>query len=174
MQTKIVYPGTFDPLTNGHLDLIQRAAKLFAQVVVAIANSSNKQPLLTVTERVTLAQSATHHLPNVQVVSFNGLLIDCLAQQQATLLLRGVRNSSEFDSELQRAMMNQRLCSQVQTLFLPPAPEWLFLSSSLVKEIARHGGQVDQFLPPRIAAAVAAKLQGGGSPGVMGQHAELL
>lgn len=174
MPTKIVYPGTFDPLTNGHLDLIQRAAQLFAQVVVAIANSSTKQPLLTVAERVTLAQSATRHLPNVQIVSFNGLLIDCLAQQQATLLLRGVRNSSEFDSELQQAMMNQRLCSHVQTLFLTPAPEWLFLSSSLVKEIARHGGQVDQFLPPTIAAALAAKLQGGGSPGVMGKQAGLL
>jgi pantetheine-phosphate adenylyltransferase len=160
MPTKIVYPGTFDPLTNGHLDLIQRAAKLFAQVVVAIAtHSSAKQTLLTVTERVTLAQGATRHLPNVQVVSFAGLLVDCLEQQHSTLLLRGVRNSSEFDSELQRAMMNHRLCSRVQTLFLTPAPEWLFLSSSLVKEISRHGGQIDQFLPSPIAAAVAAKLQ---------------
>ncbi|MFT8258619.1 MAG: pantetheine-phosphate adenylyltransferase [Candidatus Symbiodolus clandestinus] len=158
--TTILYPGTFDPLTNGHLDVIQRAARIFQSVIVAIAESNEKQPLFSLAERVELAKSVTQHLVNVQIISFTGLLVHCLAQQKTALLLRGVRNSSEFERELALANLNQQQRLEVETLLLPPAVQWLFVSSSRVKEVARHGGSVSAWVPPAIAKALAIKFTG--------------
>lgn len=158
MTTKAIYPGTFDPLTNGHLDLLTRAARMFDRVVLAIAASPGKNTLFTLDERVALAQTATQHLPNVEVVGFSELMAHFAQRQQANILVRGLRAVSDFEYELQLAKMNAHLMPTLESVFLMPSEQWSFISSSLVKEVARHGGDVSHFLPGPIADALRNKL----------------
>ncbi|MCL6408881.1 pantetheine-phosphate adenylyltransferase, partial [Dickeya dadantii] len=150
MTTKAIYPGTFDPLTNGHLDLLTRAARLFDHVVLAIAASPSKNTLFTLDERVALANDATQHLSNVEVIGFSDLMVHFAQQQKANILVRGLRAVADFEYELQLAKMNHHLMPTLESVFLMPSEEWSFISSSLVKEVARHGGDVTHFLPDAI------------------------
>ncbi|MFC3393359.1 pantetheine-phosphate adenylyltransferase [Brenneria rubrifaciens] len=159
MTSKAIYPGTFDPLTNGHLDLLTRASHMFDKLVLAIAASPGKNTLFSLDERVTLARSVTQHLKNVEVVGFSELMAHFARHQQATILVRGLRAVSDFEYELQLAKMNHHLMPTLESVFLMPAEEWSFISSSLVKEVARHGGDVSHFLPAPIAKALTDKLR---------------
>lgn len=158
MNTKAIYPGTFDPFTNGHLNLVTRAAQLFDEVILAIAFSPSKKPLFTLEERVTLAKSVTSHLANVTVVGFSDLMANFARQQHANILVRGLRAVSDFEYEMQLARMNQHLMPELESVFLMPAQEWSYISSSLVKEVALHGGDIDHFLPASIAREVKQRL----------------
>ncbi|MBA5237395.1 pantetheine-phosphate adenylyltransferase [Pectobacterium aroidearum] len=159
MTTKAIYPGTFDPLTNGHLDLLTRASRLFDHVVLAIAASPSKNTLFTLDERVALAKGATGHLSNVEVVGFSDLMAHFAQQQHANILVRGLRAVADFEYELQLAKMNHHLMPTLESVFLMPSEEWSFISSSLVKEVARHGGDVSHFLPDAIVSALMEKLR---------------
>lgn len=159
MTSKALFPGTFDPLTLGHLDIIRRAAALFDEVVVAIAMSPGKRPLFTLEERVTLAQEACAELSNVRVEGFGGLLIDFARQQQANVLVRGIRTMTDFDYENQLAAMYRQLMPELEVVFLPPNAGFNFISSTLVREVALHGGDVAQFVTPAIARAVREQLR---------------
>ncbi len=149
--TTVIYPGTFDPITNGHTDLIERAAKLFDQVVVGIARSPSKQPMFSLNERVEMVETVVAHLKNVRVVGFSGLLVDFAEAQQASVLIRGLRAVSDFEYEFQLANMNRRLKHDLESVFLTPAEEHSFISSTLVREVALHGGDVSQFVHPEVA-----------------------
>ena len=146
-----IYPGSFDPITLGHLDLIQRSSRLFEQVIVAVLRNPNKMPLFTVEQRLAQIRLATKHLPNVGVDSFDGLTVEYAQMQQAQVLLRGLRAVSDFEIELQMAHTNKTLSTQIETVFLATSNEYSFLSSSVVKEIARFGGSVNHLVPPHIA-----------------------
>lgn len=146
-----IYPGSFDPITLGHLDLIQRSSRLFEQVIVAVLRNPNKIPLFTVEQRLEQIRIATKHLPNVGVDSFDGLTVEYAQMQQAQILLRGLRAVSDFEIELQMAHTNKTLSTQIETVFLATSNEYSFLSSSVVREIARFGGSVDHLVPPHIA-----------------------
>lgn len=152
--TTVVYPGTFDPITNGHTDLIERAGKLFNKVIVAVAASPKKQPLLSLDERVALVQSATSHLPNVTVTGFSNLLAEFVVQQGATVILRGLRAVSDFEYEFQLADMNRRLAPEVESVFLTPANHLSYISSTLIREIAALGGDITEFVDPVVAEAL--------------------
>lgn len=149
-----LYAGTFDPITNGHLDIIQRAANLFDSVIVAVANSPSKQPLFSLEQRIELVEQSCQHLPNVQAVGFRGLLANFADEQQATVLIRGVRGSDDIDYEIQLAQLNQQLNPRLETVFLPPAVEWRYLSSTMVREIYRHHGDVAKFVPTPVYQAL--------------------
>jgi pantetheine-phosphate adenylyltransferase len=154
----IVYPGSFDPLTNGHLDLVIRAAKLFDRVVVAVAHGHHKDPLFAVEERLELVQRAIVALPNVTAVSFAGLLVDFVESIGAPAVLRGLRAVSDFEFELQLVLMNRKLNSRIETIFMMPNDTYTFLSSSMVREIAALGGDVHGFVPAHVKTALARKL----------------
>lgn len=158
MQTRAIYPGTFDPITNGHADLIERAARMFDEVIVAIAANPSKQPLFTLDERVRLITTVTQDLDNVTVVGFTGLLAEFARQQQATILIRGLRAVADFEYEFQLANMNRRLNPDVESVFLTPSEENSFISSTLVKEVALHHGDVGQFCDPVVKDALEQKL----------------
>ena len=158
MSNKALYPGTFDPLTNGHLELMTRASVMFDHVVLAIAANPSKRPLFSLEERVALAQQATAHLPNVEVIGFSNLMAHFAEQQQANILIRGLRAVTDFEYEKQLAAMNRHLLPTLETVFLMPSEQWGYLSSTLVKEVARHGGDIDPFLPAPIAQALKQKL----------------
>ena len=158
MKTKAIYPGTFDPLTNGHSDLVIRAAKLFDEVIVAVASNPSKQPMFSLAERVELAQQVFSHVPNVTVVGFSGLLAEFARQHQAQVLLRGVRAVADFEYEFQLASMNRQLNPDLDSLFMTPSEKNTFISSTLVKEVARHGGDVSRFVAPVVLAALSTKL----------------
>lgn len=149
-----VYPGTFDPITNGHLDLVIRASPLFDRVIVAIAESSTKAPAFTVKQRIELAQAALGKLANVEVRGFASLLADFVEEVGAGVILRGLRAVSDFEYEFQLASMNRHLIPQAETLFLTPAEQYSFISSSLVREIARLGGDVSGFVPTGVQRAL--------------------
>lgn len=149
-----IYPGSFDPVTYGHLDIIERGCNLFEQVIVAVLRNPNKTPLFTVAKRVEQIRQATHHLSNVEVDSFDGLTVNYARMRKASVVLRGLRVMSDFEVELQMAHTNKTLSDQVETVFLAASNEYSFLSSSLVKEIARFGGPVDHFVPPHVALAI--------------------
>lgn len=157
MANRVVYPGTFDPITNGHRDLVERAARMFDHVIVAIADSQKKNPLFTLAERVALAQEALGHLPNIEVVGFNKLLAHFVRDQKANVLLRGLRAVSDFEYEFQLANMNRALAPEIETVFLTPAEHLSFISSSLVREIALLGGDVHQFVPSNVVEALKRK-----------------
>ncbi|WP_406665530.1 pantetheine-phosphate adenylyltransferase [Gallaecimonas sp. GXIMD1310] len=159
MTIRVIYPGTFDPITNGHTDLVERAARLFSQVVVGVAANPSKKPMFSLDERVQLARDVVAHLDNVAVVGFSGLLIDFASQQGATVLIRGLRAVSDFEFEFQLANMNRRLKPDLESVFLTPAEENSFISSTLVKEVALHGGDVSQFVHPKVADALVAKVR---------------
>ena len=153
----VIYPGSFDPLTNGHLDVIQRAAKLFDQVVVAVADNDTKQPLFSVHERLELVRASIKHLPNVEADSFNNLLVDFAAKRSAVAVVRGLRAVSDFEFEFQLALMNRKLNEKIETIFMMPKDTYTFLSSRIVKEIARLGGDVSAFVPEHVRVALAKK-----------------
>jgi pantetheine-phosphate adenylyltransferase len=153
-----IYPGSFDPLTNGHLDVIERAAKLFDRVVVAVAKSDSKHPLFTLGERLMMVKSAVGHLPHVEADSFDGLLIEYVARQKAQAVVRGLRAVSDFEFEFQLALMNRKLNDEFETIFMMPKDTYTFLSSRIVKEIAQLGGDVCYFVPPPVKIALIKKL----------------
>jgi pantetheine-phosphate adenylyltransferase len=155
--TAAVCPGSFDPVTNGHLDVIERAAARFDRLVVACLRNRGKQPLFNVDERVGLLQEVTAHLDNVEVRSFEGLLVDFCRANDVGVIVKGLRAVSDFEYELQMAQMNSRL-GGVETFFLTTSPVYSYLSSSLVKEVARFGGDVSDFIPPVVAERLAARL----------------
>ncbi|WP_312454942.1 pantetheine-phosphate adenylyltransferase [Pseudescherichia sp.] len=159
MQKRAIYPGTFDPVTNGHINIITRAAGMFDRVIMAIAASPSKKPLFSLDERVALAQEATAHLENVEVIGFSDLMASFARDQQATILIRGLRAVADFEYETQLAHMNRHLMPELESVFLMPAKEWSFISSSLVKEVARHQGDVADFLPPNVHQALLQKLR---------------
>jgi pantetheine-phosphate adenylyltransferase len=152
-----VYPGTFDPITLGHEDIVRRAANLFDQVVVAVAGSTSKQTLFSLQERVALAESVFHG-DNIRVVGFDGLLMQFVQAQGGQMVIRGLRAASDFEYEFQLAGMNRKLYPKLETLFMTPAEEFMFISSSLVREVARLGGDVNQFVSPGVEAAIKQKL----------------
>jgi pantetheine-phosphate adenylyltransferase len=155
-----IYPGSFDPLTNGHLDVIQRAAKLFNRVIVAVAKNDGKQPLFTLDERFALVKHAVKHLPHVEADTFDGLLVEYVASHKAQAIVRGLRAVSDFEFEFQLALMNRKLNENIETIFMMPKDTYTFLSSRIVKEIARLGGDVSAFVPAHAQAALAKKFAG--------------
>ena len=154
---RAVYPGSFDPVTNGHLDVIERASRLFDEVIVAVAVNSEKTGLFSFDERVGLLREALSRHPNVSVTHFEGLLVDFVRSRNAQVVLRGLRAISDFEFEFQMALMNRKLEPEIETLFLMPREEYTYLSSRIVKEIARLGGNVDAFVPDSVAAALREK-----------------
>ncbi len=156
----VIYPGSFDPLTNGHLDVIQRAARLFDRVIVAVAGNDGKHPLFTLAERAALVKQAVRHLPHVETDIFEGLLVEYVVRRKAQAVLRGLRAVSDFEFELQLALMNRKLNENVETIFMMPKDTYTFLSSRIVKEIARLGGDVKAFVPVHVQDALAGKFTG--------------
>jgi len=154
-----IYPGTFDPITNGHCDLIERASRLFDHVIVAVAANPKKVPLFTLEERVNLAQQALANLPNVEVCGFDTLLADYAHRRGAKVILRGLRAVSDFEFEFQMAGMNRQLAPTIETLVLTPAEKYTYISSSLVKEIAALGGDISGFVHPLVSAALSNRLR---------------
>jgi len=150
----VLYPGTFDPITNGHLDLIERAARLFDQVVVAVAGSNSKKTLFDLEQRVDLVARVVSEIKNVEVCGFNGLLVDFAKQKNADALMRGLRAVSDFEYEFQLANMNRRLAPMLESVFLTPSEQHSFISSTLVKEVAALGGDVTEFVPPLVKQAL--------------------
>ena len=148
---KVVYPGTFDPFTRGHEDLVRRASRIFDQVVVGIAASETKRPFFTTGERIAMAREVLHDFGNVEVLGFSSLLMDFVHEQGATLILRGLRAVSDFEYEFQMAGMNRNLFPEVETLFLTPDEKYMFVSATIVREIARFGGDVSKFVHPHVA-----------------------
>ena len=157
MSVGAMYPGTFDPVTNGHLDLVRRAAKLFDRVVVAVAASPNKTPMFTLDERIAMARTALADAPNIPVDGYAGLTVDYVRQHGLRVIIRGLRAVSDFEYEFQLATMNRHLRSEVETIFLTPAEEYTFVSSTFVREIGILGGDISPFVPPGVAAALARK-----------------
>ena len=153
-----VYPGSFDPITNGHLDVIQRAAKLFDNVIVAVAKNESKNPFFSMTQRQELCAQAVAHLPNVTVDSFTGLLVEYVERMQGDAVVRGLRAVSDFEFEFQLALMNRKLNERIETIFMMPKDTYTFISSRLVKEIARLGGDVSSFVPRVVQEALANRL----------------
>lgn len=154
-----IYPGSFDPLTNGHLDLVQRATKLFDHVVVAVARSDSKNPLFTLTERVALVEQGVKKIANVSVESFDGLLVDYVEKRGGQAVIRGLRAISDFEFEFQLALMNRKLNERVETIFMMPKETYTFLSSRIIKEVARLGGDISTFVPRHVSEALAEKLK---------------
>jgi len=154
-----LYPGSFDPPTNGHVDVVERASRLFDRVVVAVAANPDKRPLFSQAQRRKLVDQAVGHLPNVDVAAFSGLLVDFAAKRGACAIIRGLRAVSDFEFEFQMALMNRKLDETVETIFMMPRETTTFLSSRLVKEIGALGGEVDAFVPTAVEAALRRKLR---------------
>jgi pantetheine-phosphate adenylyltransferase len=159
MDSKLaIYPGSFDPVTNGHLDLIERASKLFGRVVVTVARNAEKAPMFTLSERVEMLREATQPFPNVEVDTFEGLLVDYARKLGARVLVRGIRAVSDYEYELQMALMNRRLEPQLETVFMLPAVEYSYLSSHLVRELAVLGGSLNGLVPSAVEQRLRAKV----------------
>lgn len=154
-----IYPGSFDPMTNGHLDLVQRASKLFDRVVVGVARNESKQPLFSLEERLSLVRQSIMGLPNVEADAFDCLLVDYAKRRSAQVVVRGLRAVSDFEFELQMALMNRSLNESFETIFMMPTLTYTFLSSRMVKEIAKLGGDVGEFVPAHVNTAIIAKLK---------------
>jgi len=154
----VVYPGTFDPITNGHTDLVERASRLFDKVILAIAVNPDKQDAFPIETRVSLAREVLAHIENVEVCSFDNLLVDFMRQREATVILRGLRAVSDFEYEFQLAGMNRHLAPEVETLFLTPAEQYTYISSSLVREISSLGGDVTPFVHKKVVAALRGRM----------------
>ncbi len=161
----VIYPGSFDPLTNGHLDLVQRASRLFDQVVIAVAESDSKSPLFTLDERLEMVKEGVKKFPNVVPDSFDGLLVNYVSKKGGQAVIRGLRAVSDFEFEFQLALMNRKLNEQVETIFMMPKETYTFLSSRIIKEIARLGGDVSAFVPAHVRAALAQKISSGPDSG---------
>ena len=158
MNNKAVYPGTFDPMTLGHEDLVRRAASLFGHVVLAVADSRTKRPMFTLAERIDIARDTLKDVKNVSVEGFSGLLMDFVRKHKATVVVRGVRAVTDFDYEFQLAGMNRKLHPDVETVFMTPGEEYMFLSATLVREISVMGGDVSKFVSPVIAERLKTKI----------------
>jgi pantetheine-phosphate adenylyltransferase len=156
---RAVYPGTFDPLTLGHQDVVKRASQLFSELIVGVAESRGKRPLFSLDERVALATEVLAPIRNVKVVRFGGLLADFLKEQKAHVILRGLRAVSDFENEFQMAGMNRKLHPNVETVFLTPSDDVMFISATIVREIASLGGDVSQFVSPQVAARLKDKIR---------------
>jgi pantetheine-phosphate adenylyltransferase len=159
MNITALYPGTFDPITNGHSDIVRRAARLFDRVVIAVAANPAKKPLFSLAERVDLVRAVLADVERVEVVGFSNLLIDCVRQYGGQAILRGLRAVSDFEYEFQLAGMNRRLAPQIETVFMTPSEKETYISASLVKEIAQLGGDVTEFVHPAVKAALASKMR---------------
>ena len=157
--TRAIYPGSFDPITKGHIDLVERASKLFDEVVVAVADSHGKRTLFTLDERVALIQNTTRQMSGVTVIGFSGLLIDFARQMETNIVIRGLRAVSDFEYEFQLSWMNRQMEPDIETLFFAPAEDYAFVAASLVKEIAQLGGDVSQFVHPEVNRALKEKLR---------------
>lgn len=155
--TSVIYPGTFDPITNGHLDIIERSAVIFPRVLVAVANSPSKKPLFSLDERVELVRQSVVHLSNVEVFGFSDLLANVIKQHNISAIIRGVRTTTDFEYELQLAALNRLLTKGVDSLFFPPAEKWAFVSSTIVREIYLHGGDVAELVPVSVFNALKAR-----------------
>jgi pantetheine-phosphate adenylyltransferase len=155
--TSVIYPGTFDPITNGHLDIIERSAVIFPRVLVAVANSPSKKPLFSLDERVELVRQSVAHLSNVEVFGFSDLLANVVKQHNISAIIRGVRTTTDFEYELQLAALNRLLTKGVDSLFFPPAEKWAFVSSTIVREIYLHGGDVAELVPVSVFNALKAR-----------------
>ena len=155
--TSVIYPGTFDPITNGHLDIIERSAVIFPRVLVAVANSPSKKPLFSLDERVDLVRQSVAHLSNVEVFGFSDLLANVIKQHNISAIIRGVRTTTDFEYELQLAALNRLLTKGVDSLFFPPAEKWAFVSSTIVREIYLHGGDVAELVPVSVFNALKAR-----------------
>ena len=155
--TSVIYPGTFDPITNGHLDIIERSAVIFPRVLVAVANSPSKKPLFSLDERVELVRQSVAHLSNVEVFGFSDLLANVIKQHNIFAIIRGVRTTTDFEYELQLAALNRLLTKGVDSLFFPPAEKWVFVSSTIVREIYLHGGDVAELVPVPVLNALKAR-----------------
>jgi pantetheine-phosphate adenylyltransferase len=156
---RAIYPGSFDPVTNGHLDVIERARKLFDEVIVAVAHNDEKQPLFTLQERLDLLQATVGKIDNVRIAKFDGLLVDFAVAEKAGAVIRGLRAVSDFEFEFQMALMNRKLEGTVETIFLMPKEEYTYLSSRIVKEIGRLGGDVSKFVPAPVAEGLRGKFK---------------
>jgi pantetheine-phosphate adenylyltransferase len=152
-----IYPGTFDPITSGHVDLVMRAARIFDRVIIAVAENKNKIPLFNLEERVELARRTTEDMGGVEVVGFETLLVECAQKHGAGVILRGLRAVSDFEFEFQLAGMNRHLCKELETMFLTPSEKFAFISSSMIREIARLGGDVSGFVPEQVRTALLQK-----------------
>jgi pantetheine-phosphate adenylyltransferase len=155
--TRAVYPGSFDPLTNGHLDLIQRSLRIFDELVVAVVTNPAKRALFTDAERIEMIKEATRHLREIEVVVFDGLLVDLVARMGARAIVRGLRAVSDFEYEFQMALMNRKLREEIETVFLMPHEAYSYISSRLIKEVAGYGGSVAGLVPAGVAARLAEK-----------------
>lgn len=158
MMKRALTPGTFDPITNGHIDVITRAAQLFDEVIVAVARSEGKHPLFSLEERVELAREATKHLPNVRVEPFTGLLVDFAQQMEASVLVKGLRAITDFEYEFQMTALNYQLDSELETIFIMSPPEYMYLSSSIVRELASFNADCSAFVPECVRVALQEKL----------------
>jgi pantetheine-phosphate adenylyltransferase len=163
MSVTALYPGSFDPLTNGHVDLIQRGSKLFDHLIVAILNNPGKNPLFTVAERVDMLREVTNTISNVSLATFDGLMVDFAHQQGATAVLRGIRAISDYEYEFQMALMNRRLAPEIETVFLQPAGRYSFVSSRLIKEVFTFGGDITGLVPPHVCKRLRDRI-GNGNP----------
>lgn len=152
-----VYPGSFDPITNGHIDIVKRAAKMFDKIIVAVAKRETKKPIFTLEERVALAKKALVNLKNVEVVGFNNLLIDFVQEEKACIIIRGIRAVVDFDYEFQMVVTNRKLAPEIETIFFMPSAKYFYLSASLVKEIAGLGGKISCFVPKPVVQALKKK-----------------
>ncbi|OOF61500.1 pantetheine-phosphate adenylyltransferase [Rodentibacter pneumotropicus] len=152
--TTVIYPGTFDPITNGHIDIIERSAVIFPKVFVAVANSPSKKPLFSLDERVDLARQSIAHLENVEVFGFSDLLANVIKARNVAAIIRGVRTTTDFEYELQLASLNRLLTNGVESLFFPPTEKWAFVSSTIVREIYLHGGDVAELVPTAVLNAL--------------------
>lgn len=162
--TRAIYPGSFDPVTLGHIDVIQRALRLFDEVVVAAAPSEGKGPLFSIDERLDLISASLPGEKRLKVKKLEGLLVDFVTAEKAQVVVRGLRAISDFEFEFQMALMNRRLAPEVETIFLMPKEDYSYISSRIVKEVARLGGNVSDVVPPQVAAALRKKFAGGASP----------
>ena len=151
---KAVYPGTFDPITRGHEDLVRRAARLFDHMIVAVADSKSKKPFFSLDDRIQMAREVLAGIPNIEVIGFSGLLMDFMREHQAKVIIRGLRAVSDFEYEIQMAGMNRNLYPDVETVFLTPGEQYMFISATMVREIATLGGDVSHFVNPLVAARI--------------------
>ncbi len=157
----VIYPGSFDPITNGHLDLIERASKIFDKVYVATAMNDEKKPLFSTNERVELLKEVCAHLDNIEVINFDGLLVDIVSRLDVSAVLRGLRAVTDFEFELQMALMNRQLNKKCETIFMAPSPQYSFVSSTIIKEIARHDGDISKYAPAKVLSALNDKKKEG-------------
>ncbi|MBS1232347.1 MAG: pantetheine-phosphate adenylyltransferase [Nitrospirae bacterium] len=159
MIKRAIYPGTFDPITNGHLDLVKRAVRIFNEVIIAVAPSRKKKPVFTLEERLNMITSAIKGIKEAKVEAFNGLLIEYVRQRKGDAILRGLRAISDFENELQMAHMNRTLDADIETVFMMPSEEYSFITSSIIKEVASFGGSVQGLVPEEVAAALQKKFK---------------